>query len=206
MVICAAVGFLTAKIFIDGPLQRPGLIVLTGVLIGLSVNFRLANLFLAAGYGLYLAGAFLVMRTKRTFLQGAMFGIACLAGMMPTLIANAINAGSPLATTYGGADVAAPELNMSVLSSYLFDVQFALLAIAVAWTAWLARSGMRPVAALVGANLVVNLIFFITHPIFTHYYMIPIEMLSLWTFLFATLDQRRAAVADNSAFLQPANA
>jgi hypothetical protein len=36
----------------------------------------------------------------------------------------------------------------------------------------------------------VNLIFFMTHPIFTPYYIIPIDMLSLWTLLFATLDLR----------------
>ena len=43
---------------------------LIGLLIGLSVNFRLPNLFLAAGYCLYLAGAFLLARSKETFLQG----------------------------------------------------------------------------------------------------------------------------------------
>ena len=77
------------------------------MLIGLSVNFRLPNLFLAAGYCLYLAGAFLLARSKETFLQGASFGIAFLIGIAPTLIANAINAGSPFSTTYGSVDVAA---------------------------------------------------------------------------------------------------
>ena len=48
----------------------------------------------------------------------------------------------------------------------------------------------------------VNLIFFMTHPIFTPYYIIPIDMLSLWTLLFATLGLR----ADKPAIPQPANA
>ena len=39
--------------------------------------------------------------------QGALFGAAFLAGMAPTLLANAINAGSPFSTTYGGVDVTA---------------------------------------------------------------------------------------------------
>jgi hypothetical protein len=89
--------------------------------------------------------------------------------------------------------------------SYLVDVQFTLLAISVAWTAWLwrfDRGRARGVALLIGANLAVNLIFFMTHPIFTPYYIIPIDMLSLWTLLFATLDLR----ADKSAFPKPANA
>jgi len=49
---------------------------------------------------------------------------------------------------------------------------------------------------------VVNLIFFMTHPIFTPYYIIPIDMLSLWTLLFAMLGLR----ADKPAIPQPANA
>ena len=157
-----------------------------------------------AGYGLYLAGAFLLARSRETFRQGAAFGIAFLIGISPTLIANAINAGSPFATTYGGVDVAPPELNPGVLLSYLVDVQFTLLAVSVLWTAWLwrlDRGRARQIALLVALNLAVNLIFFMTHPIFTPYYIIPIDMLSLWTLLFATLDLRGRA-----AFPQPANA
>ena len=45
-----------------------------------------------------------------------------------------------------------------------------------------------------------------THPIFTPYYIIPIDMLSLWTLLFATLDLRGERAADTAAFPQPANA
>jgi hypothetical protein len=129
--------------------------------------------------------------------------------MAPTLIANAINAGSPFATTYGSVDALPPELNASVLLSYLVDVQFTLLAISVAWTAWLwrfDRGYARPVALLVAVNLAVNLIFFMTHPIFTPYYIIPIDMLSLWTLLFATLDLRGERAAESAAFPQPANA
>jgi hypothetical protein len=74
------------------------------------------------------------------FPAGASFGIAFLIGIAPTLIANAINAGSPFSTTYGSVDVTPPELNPAVLLSYLVDVQFTLLAISVAWTAWLWRS------------------------------------------------------------------
>ncbi|UPJ47510.1 hypothetical protein IVB30_30170 [Bradyrhizobium sp. 200] len=127
--------------------------------------------------------------------------------MTPTLIANAINAGSPFSTTYGGVDVASPELNPAVLLSYLVDVQFTLLAISVAWSALLWRfdwGRARQVTLLVALNLAVSLIFFTTHPIFTPYYIIPIDMLSLWTLLFATLDLRGERAADSAAFPQPA--
>ena len=209
MMVCAAAGFLTVKYFAGPQRHRLLIIGLVGFLIGLSVNFRLPNLFLAAGYCLYLAGAFLLARSKETFLQGASFGIAFLIGIAPTLIANAVNAGSPFTTTYGGVDVVPPELNPSVLLSYLVDVQFTLLAISVAWTAWLwrfDRGRARQVALLVAVNLAVNLIFFMTHPIFTPYYIIPIDMLSLWTLLFATLDLRGERAAKSAAFPQPANA
>jgi len=197
MMVCALAGYLTAKLFTDAPRHRFVLIALIGLLIGSSVNFRLPNLFLATGYCLYLAGAFLLARNRENFLQGAVFGIACLIGMAPTLIANAINAGSPFATTYGADDVIPPGLNLGVMLRYLIDVQFALLAIAVAWTAWLWRfnqGSARRAAAVVGINLAANLIFFITHPVFTPYYIIPIDMLSLWTLLFATLNLRDQAL------------
>ena len=193
MMVCALAGYLTAKLFADAPRHRFVLIALVGLLIGISVNFRLPNLFLAAGYCLYLAGAFLLARDKDTFLQGATFGVACLIGMTPTLVANAINAGSPFATTYGPDGALPPELDAGIIWRYLIDVQFTLLAIAAAWTAWLwlaDQGNARQVALLVATNLSANLIFFISHPIFTPYYIIPIDMLSLWTLLFATLDLR----------------
>ncbi len=209
MMACALAGWLTAKAFVDGSRHRLVLITLIGLLIGLAVNFRLPNLFLAAGYCLYLAGAFLLARNRETFLQGAAFGVACLIGMAPTLISNAINAGSPLSTTYGPDDVVSPGLNAGILWRYFIDVQFTLLAIAAAWTTWLWRFNQgrgRQVAILLAVNLVVNLIFFMTHPVFTPYYIIPIDMFSLWTLLFATLKLRGEAAADRSGVLQPAKA
>ena len=193
MVLCALAGYLTAKLFADAPRHRFVLIALVGLLIGISVNFRLSNLFLAVGYCLYLAGAFLLVRNKDNFLQGATFGVACLIGMAPTLIANAINAGSPFATTYGPDGAVPPELDAGIIWRYLIDVQFTLLVIAAAWTAWLwqvNQGSARQVALLIAANLAANLVFFMSYPIFTPYYIFPIDMLSLWTLLFATLDLR----------------
>ena len=204
MMVRALAGFLTAKLFKAEPRHRILLWALLGLLIGLSVNFRLPNLFLAAGYCLYLAGAFLLARSKETFLQGLAFGVAFLIGIMPTLIANAINAGSPFSTTYGSVDVVPPELSASVLRSYLVDVQFFLLVAAVAWTTLIwrdsSRPGARQVARVVALNLVVNIAFFLTHPIFTPYYIVPIVMLSLWTLLFATLPARQESRANGKLY------
>lgn len=210
MMVCALAGFLTAKLFAGGARRQLAVTGLIGLLIGLAVNFRLANLFLVSGYGLFFSVSFFLSRNRETLLRAFAFGIAFVAGVAPTLVANAINAGSPFSTTYGGVDVTSPELNSGVLWSYFADVQFVLLVIAIAWTAliWRRRhlGGMTQVAIVVAGNLVVNLIFFSTHPIFTHYYTVPVAMLSLWTLLFATLMPQREAIGDGLAFRQPVKA
>jgi hypothetical protein len=211
MMVCALAGFLTAKLFVEqGRRHRLLLTVMIGLLIGLAVNFRLANLLLSAGYFLFFSASFLLSRNRETLLQGMLFAVAFLIGIVPTLLANAINAGSPFSTTYGGPDVVPRELNSGVLLAYFADVQFVLLVIAGVWTALKLRSrhqsGMTQVALVVAGNLVVNLIFFMTHPVFTPYYTIPIAMLSLWTLLFATLIPRRETIGDSLAFRQPVKA
>jgi hypothetical protein len=209
MMVCALAGFLTARLFREGARHRLALTALVGLLIGLSVSFRLPNALLSAGYFLFLAGAFLRVRNKATFMQGVAFGVAFLIGIAPALIANVINAGSPFSTTYNADDAALPELNSSVLWQYFVDVQFTLLAIAAVWVALLWRSRDRATTRtclLVGANLAVNLIFFMTHPIFTPYYTIPVAMLSLWTLMFTTLELRGERATAHSDFRQPATA
>ena len=134
MAVCALAGFLTAKLFSESQRHRLLLAGLVGLLIGLSVNFRLPNLFLSAGYFVFFLVAFLVSRkTGDLPCRARCFGAALLAGMTPTLLANAINAGSPLATTYGSRrrDAArASALRSS--GSYLADMQFVLLVLAIA--------------------------------------------------------------------------
>ncbi|MDA9498244.1 hypothetical protein [Bradyrhizobium sp. CCBAU 11357] len=195
MALCAAAGFLTA-LWLTREKCSVLLIALVGLLLGASVNFRLPNALLAAGYAFYLALAFLRTRTLSGFAQGLGFGVAVLVGMAPTLVAQAINAGSPLATTYGSADVVAPAFDLAVLGRYLRDMQFVLIVLAIGTTAFLLRVGegsVRQVALVAAGNLVVNLGFFLSHPIFTPYYIVPIAMLSLWSVAFAWLMQPEQA-------------
>nr|WP_249810110.1 hypothetical protein [Bradyrhizobium sp. 139] len=191
MAICAAAGYLTA-LWLTTIKHNMWPVALIGLLLGLSVNFRLPNLFLVAGYVLFLGVAFLWSRTAATFARGLVFGIAFVVGMAPTLIANAINAGSPFRTTYGSEDALAPEVNLEILGQYLHDMQFVLMLLAIGSTAWLLRigkGGARQVAFLVAGNLLVNLVFFLSHPIFTPYYVLPVTMLSAWSVCFANLMQ-----------------
>jgi hypothetical protein len=144
--------------------------------------------------------AVLLFRKLEAVLQAALFGIGLLAGMVPTLLANAINAGSPFSTTYGAVDATPPELSFGVIWSYLADMQFVLLVLAGVWTVAMLRGhragGARQTALVTAANLLVNLAFFLTHPVFTSYYTIPVAMLSLWSLLFAALMAPAEAVDD----------
>ena len=194
MIVCALAGYLTARLFVAEIRYRLALTVVVGGLLGIAVSFRLPNLLLASGYGVFLLVAFLRARNRDTFLQGIAFAVAFSIGMAPTLIANLINAGSPLSTTYGGVDVAPPEIDANVLWRYFVDVQFILLVIAAFWTVLILRfnrrSGARAAGLVVAGNLILNLLFFMTHPVFTPYYTVPVAMLSLWTLLFATLGEK----------------
>jgi hypothetical protein len=201
MVVCALAGFLTARLFVKTP-QRHRIFVtmLIGFLLGVAVDFRVANLFLSAGYFLFFLFAFLRARNLETFAEGGLFGVAFLVGIAPTLIANAINAGSPFATTYSESEAKTMDLDASVIWAYVTDLQFLLLLLAGGWVAWILRwhreSGIRLLAPVTAGNLVVNMAFFMIHPAYTPYYTIPIAALSLWSLLFASLMQPTEAVDD----------
>jgi hypothetical protein len=202
IVVCALAGLVTANLFLVETRQRRLLLTLAlGFLIGLAVNFRLPNLFLASGYFVFFLVSFLRSREIEAALQGILFGAAFLAGIAPTLLANAINAGDPLSTTYGSVDATAPDFSFGVIRSYVADMQFPLLALAIAWTVLILlrrrENGIRQTALVTAGNLLVNLAFFMSHPIFTPYYTIPIATISLWSLLFASLMQPREAVDDN---------
>jgi hypothetical protein len=78
-----------------------------------------------------------------------------------------------------------------------------LLLLAIAWTAlilrWRRGDGIRQVALVTAGNLLVNLAFFLSHPVFTPYYTIPLAMLSLWSLLFVSLMQPAEIVDDDLA-------
>lgn len=200
MVLCALAGLFTARLFSEQRTSRQILFAaLVGFLIGLSVNFRLPNLFLTVGYFLVFLGMLLGKRKTQAVRLGMSFGLACLIGMVPTLAANAINAGNPLATTYAGVDLAPPTLSYGLLLKYVRDMQFVLLLLACGWIGWVLQRtrdpALRWTAWMSTGNLIFNLAFFLSHPIFEPYYTVPLEMLSLWSLLYASLLRPAAVVA-----------
>jgi len=194
-VICALCGYLTARCF-GGPEgdRRLAPLLTLGVLFGLGVNFRLANIFLCGGCSLFLLIDFLKSRQMRQFMRGVWFAFALIVGMLPTLISYWINTGSPFISTYSGApDVQPLDFSLTAIQGYLSDTfQTALLVLAIAATVWLWRSGgegARRIARLTALNLAINLAFFLTYPIATPYYIVPIALLSLWSLLFGAIEQ-----------------
>jgi hypothetical protein len=162
---------------------------MAGLLLGLAVSFRLPNLFLSAGYFVILLS--LTFRSKAVdAVRFVAFGAAYVLGLAPTLIANAINTGSALATTYGGGDTAPPDLSFSIAGDYIRDMQGSLIILTAAWAAFAVLVRAQKVAPrIVLVNLIVNLAFFLSQPIFTPYYLMPLVMLSLWTLLATALRQ-----------------
>lgn len=204
MAACALAGLLTAKFFnANLPKERLLFVFMLGLLLGVSVNFRIPNLFLAVGYCVFFLVAFISSGKLQEFLEGTLFGASLLVGLVPTLLANAMNAGSPLSTTYGPNDVVPMDWTFSILPQYLKDLQGSLLILVVVWTAAvifaLGEGASRIVAFIVVGNLAVGLTYFMTHPIFTPYYIIPLEMLSLWSLLFAALIQDKTLPSSNLA-------
>ena len=194
-VICALCGYLTVRCFgVPEADRRFAPLVILGFVFGLSVDFRLANIFLCGGCSLFLLVDFLKSRRAQSFLRGAVFALALVVGMLPTLVSYWINTGSPLTSTYHGAPTVVPlDFTLSVVWEYLNDIlQAALLALSIAGAAalWLApEGGLRRVGQLTAANLAINLAFFLTYGIAVSYYTIPISLLSLWTLLFASVMQ-----------------
>lgn len=189
MIVCVVAGFLT-DVLINAPKQwqRITATALTGLLLGLAVSFRLPNLFLSAGYFLVLLALAVRSRGSDNALRLLSFCAAYLLGLVPTLVANAVNAGSIFATTYSSVDTLPPDFSFSIAREYITDMQGPLILITAAWAIFALAGNRKTVAAIVTTNLVINLLFFLSHPIFTPYYLMPLAMLSLWTILFS-LDQ-----------------
>jgi len=101
-------------------------------------------------------------------------------------------------------------LRYGLLLNYVRDMQFVLLVLACGWTGWVlwrARDlGLRWTAWTSAGNLIFNLAFFLSHPIFEPYYTVPLEMLSLWSLLYASLLRPVAAVAEHGVVVRAAKA
>ena len=167
--------------------------MLVGLLIGISVNFRLPNLFLSAGYCLL---------SRRRIPAGAKQGHFPAGCDIRRCIPDRDGADAGRQRDQCGQSVRdhlrrpiqrfdAPGLDAGILWRYFIDVQFTLLTLAGAWTAWLLRlesgAGIRSVALVTAPESRGEPGFLHDPPDLHAVLHIPIDMLSLWTLLFASL-------------------
>jgi hypothetical protein len=205
MVVCALTALLASALFNAGRVWlRLAIVAAIGLLLGLSVNLRIANLVLAAGFGPWLLFAFLRHPALSKFLEGAIFGAAFLIGVLPTLWANHINTGSALISPY---DVPRPRFSLDQTIEqfrlYVGGTQgMLLIAAALAAVSLLifARGKQRQVTAIAAMTLLFNIAYFFAYPIFTPYYLVPAAMLSLWLMLWGYLLHGVEAIETGAAY------
>jgi hypothetical protein len=208
--ICAVTGWITALFFCSSSRRKKIVCAaLVGFLLGVSVNLRIANLFLAAGYCLGFLIWFAKSRRPGLLLEASLFAISFVLGMIPTLVSNAINAGGPFKTTYGSGDTVLPQYSPEVVRYYLSDPQslwIALLCVLIIWTFTFRREfNPRAVAGLCSLTVALNLAFFLTHPLHTQYYLMPFTMLSFWSLLFCLVIEPDNSTAFDVPLVYPSS-
>lgn len=195
--ICIVAALLSPILFqLQDYKRRLAVAAAIGLLLGLSVTFRTANVLLVAGYVVVLGIDFLRKRDWQSFALGGTFAAAYSIAIAPALIANYVNAGSPFATTYAAHDAAPPDLTFGIVREYLKDMQGYLAIVAIAATVWMMRRSRHIAAvAVVAISLAVNLGFFFTHAIFTQYYIMPPLTLAMWSLMAQWLMEHRRSAA-----------
>jgi hypothetical protein len=197
--LCAMMGAITvAYLFDPKPYRAVAGSLLIGAMVGLSINFRIPNILLCTGYLAVLGAALLSQRRLAQLMQCIVFGIGLVVFALPTLVANEINAGGPLKTTYGDQDVTAPGWLLPSAQYYFSNMQGWLALIALGWALWYALFSPSPRIKLSGAataiTMLCNLAFFLSHTLSTPYYLMPAITLAFATLLCALLaEQRRPA-------------
>ncbi len=171
-----------------------------GLVLGLSVGFRIANLLLVSGYGVIL-GITLVRRPgPRTGSSVLAMLAGFILGVSPVLAANAINAGRLLASTYGRADATPVVWTRETLQSglhyyFIHDPRAggyliaAAVLVAAAYVLCVARrrNDLARSAAIAAISLSTTLAFMVMHEVRIPYYLFPAAAFGAATALFCLI-------------------
>jgi hypothetical protein len=198
-------GWLTVAVATPSKPYRYSLAAAFGLLVGLSASIRLPNILLAAGPLLVLAAVFLRRPSSERADPLVAFAVLVLGGLVPLFVANRINAGHPLATTYGSIDTAPSKFGLGDiadgLSFYFWNagegavyLVVAMLAIAavLAWRARLRFDGAGVAAAMAAVSLLVSLGFMLTHEPHNRYYLFPVAVYAATTAAFCVTTSENA--------------
>ena len=168
--------------------------LLLGLLTGLATAVRLPNLFFGIAPGIFLAVRLLQHRRGRDLAGLGCLLAGTLIGLLPVLIANQINAGSILATTYASVD-ANTSLSLETLRHGLdrlflsTDASSSLsMLAAVICAAALPTARMPAVAAI--CAFIALLAFLASKPIVLAYYLAPLSAFAICGVLAAEVRPR----------------
>jgi len=197
MLACMLMAYCTVQFLACEDARRRALFAaICGALLGLSVSLRTANILLAGGYMLVFADMCLRKRQWKMFPAALAFGAALLVALVPSLAANAINAGSPFATTYGGGDAAQPVLTWKQISDaidyhffgegigYVFDAGMATTVVFEIGRRLLRLKTVPYLSFINTATWTIAAAYYLTHSILNSYYLIPTALFSMSLIVF----------------------
>ena len=168
---------------------------LFGLLCGLLLDVRLPNAILIAGLAIQIFVAKALWRKANIYasrLPIALTAIGFFTGIIPLLLANKINAGGLLKSTYSNIDASSPIITTQQILdglTYYFTSPFGgtVLMIGAAYIligflAYFNSSKRYVPSGTIAAtcSLVLSLLFFVTHSIHTAYYMVPASIMPIF--------------------------
>ncbi|MGH9200908.1 MAG: hypothetical protein ACRD2A_06695, partial [Vicinamibacterales bacterium] len=179
-------GWLTVSLAIATTLrQRIVRSVLLGLVLGISVDVRMLNIFIAIGPLAILVLRFLRERgwSSASPALGAIVGL--MVGMAPVFAFNAINVGHPLSTTYNRVDASAPVVTTELVSralwfyfaleplNRLFAVAALLVTVIMVQRRRLHAERVVDAAFAGAIGFAISLFMVLTHRVLIPYYVFP---------------------------------
>ena len=186
VVVVLFAGYLAVRTFNADDLHGMSWAALLGLSIGIASDIRVANLLMATGVVVGLGTLFAQGRRMLSLRLAFAFAAALAIGALPLLAANAVNAGSPLITTYGSGNTQSLQIDWetfigglafyfvekSTVGAYLAVPVVALAALSVVRRR-LAVGGAGVALLCAGTSLVVSMGFFLFYAIRQWYYPFP---------------------------------
>jgi hypothetical protein len=217
VVMSLALGWLTVALASAAPGRRLMLAATFGLLVGLAACVRLPNILLAAGPLVVLALAFLRRPSEDAAMAMVWLIAMAMIGLAPVFVANAINAGHWLATTYGSIDATAPKLAWDEIAAalwYYFVEQKAAAALVVAailatgamlvWRKKLQMPAAGTAAAMAAVSLLVSIVFMVTHEPHGGYYLFPVAVYAVAVVAFSLIGSLNAGAVTAPPLAWPA--
>jgi hypothetical protein len=181
--------------------ERVLLSAICGALLGISVSLRTANILLAGGFVLACADMFLRKRQWNIWPAAFAFAAALGVALIPAFAAHTINAGYPLATTYGGDDASHPIFTWRQIGEaidyyffgegigYVFDVGLAVTALFESGRRFFKWNAIPYLSFVNNATWMVAAAYYLTHGVLNSYYLIPTALFSTSLIVFGLCER-----------------